>query len=630
MNVRKLAPLFILFIFIIALMQTGCDTLVTENNEYSVYDPTIAVRCFDCHSEFVNDFNLKRAEGQFEHSAHANYALLDVNDCMTPCHTHEGYLALIDTLSGGTDPVSTQLVSAITCYTCHYPHDADVPYGEWKMDSIRGFDVIANFAFDQGADFGMSNNCANCHKATKYITLTDDEQDFGPHFSPQADIVSGRFGAFVGLTDPLDNTEPLFSTHFNNGCISCHYGSTEDDNSGQGYLFAEHTFRLKDPSTDQMYFGTCQQGNCHASDVMDQNFIDSSQYLIAISALADTVQMLLEAFEILDPSDTTGRTINTATTRTEILDSALYNYFLYNYDNSKGIHNPIFVKQLLDTTKTVLDSLPPIIDFIADAPANCLNTDITFTPTIIGTYDSLEWGFGDNVTMVTLDENPVTHSYVSSGNYSVSLTAYSTYTLDSLNDAGDSVIYEQINGSGTFQRDNYIAIEALINPSFAIDSNGTFVTNPQTVCIGDSLQFVSTSTVEGTPTYTWNFGYGTDTVISTDTITHVFDTVGTLTPILNISTTCYDTTISITDLIIVEGAKAIIDTSYVDTVYTFTSNSIGTLDSLRWDYDGNGIYDSLVSPMTVTYNLGQGQTWVFLQVFPPNCTPSIDSILVNP
>ena len=620
MNIRRLAPLFILFIFAIAIIQTGCDTLVTENNEYRVYDPEIAVECFDCHNDANNP--LLRPKGQFENSAHANFALLDINDCMTPCHTHEGYLARFDE----TGSIDTDHLSAITCYTCHSAHTGE--FGEWKMDttSIRGLDSTINFEFGQGTDFGLSNSCAHCHQSTQYITGND--ADFGPHFSPQADVVSGRFGAFVGLNDPFDNTEPLYSSHFDNGCIKCHYGSTADDNSGQGYLFAEHTFRLKDPDTDQMYFGTCQQGNCHGSDVMDQNFIDSSQYLVAISALADTVQMFLEAFEILDPSDTTGRTINTATTRTQILDSALYNYLLYNYDNSKGIHNPVFVKQLLDTTKTVLDSLPPIIDFIADAPANCLNTDITFTPTIIGTYDSLEWSFGDNVTLVTLDENPVTHSYASSGNYSASLTAYSTYILDSLNDAGDSVIYEQINGSGTFQRDNYIAIEALIEPSFVIDTNGTQFTTPITICIGDSLQFVSTSVTGSTPSYTWNFGYGTDEIVSTDTITHVFDTVGTLSPMLSISTSCYDTTISIADLVFVEGAKAIIDTSFVGLQYTFTSNSIGIVDSVQWDYDGTLGYDTTVTSFTFTYP-DAGIRTIRMQVFNTTCGTNVDSLVIN-
>tara|TARA_B100000745_G_C19823084_1_gene271953 strand:- start:12 stop:476 length:465 start_codon:yes stop_codon:yes gene_type:complete len=71
-------------------------------------------------------------------------------------------------------------------------------------------------------------------------------------------------------------------------------------------------------------------------------------------------------------------------------------------------------------SNTVLDSLSTWNIFNADFTFN-INNDMATFNNLSSNFESVLWDFGDGIT--STDENPL-HIYTNSGNYTVSLTAY--------------------------------------------------------------------------------------------------------------------------------------------------------------------------------------------------------------
>ena len=466
MNFRKITPFIILMTFIAIMLQVGCDTLVTENNTIIMTDSTLGVGCFDCHND--TDNLLLRPRGQFDNSAHANYALLDLDimdvSC-TKCHTHEGFLKIVD-----SSITSIKAYSAINCFTCHLPHTGE--YGAWNLDTLRAGGTIG-FVSGLGANLGLSNSCAHCHSATQDVgsgsTIILDE-NFGPHVSPQADVISGRNGYFINIEAPEANP------HTTNGCIKCHYGS--GFGAGQGYIFAEHTFRLEDKNTSQQYFATCNVTGCHLSIPLTAFYSDTT--IMIIDSLADSVKSLLASFEIIDNADTSGLTYTVGDTISQAQAEAYYNYLLFKNDRSRGIHNINFVTELLDTTINILDSLPAVTIFTVDDSLGCFGKAVTFIPSLIGAFDTLYWDFGDGNFDTTAVDTPITNVYSTPGTYSVSLISSSFWTKDSTNNGGVDSTGDTTfiaTSMDTLLKTDFLIIDDLPAASFTIDLD--------TVCVGD-------------------------------------------------------------------------------------------------------------------------------------------------
>ncbi|MBT8196602.1 MAG: M4 family metallopeptidase, partial [Bacteroidia bacterium] len=88
------------------------------------------------------------------------------------------------------------------------------------------------------------------------------------------------------------------------------------------------------------------------------------------------------------------------------------------------------------TWSCTLNNAPPVSDFVASVTQSCDGV-IEFTNNSVGIVDSVHWDFGDGYT--STDYNP-THTYQTSGDYSVEL------------------FVENVNGSNTNLKSNYISI----------------------------------------------------------------------------------------------------------------------------------------------------------------------------
>ncbi len=633
MNFRQITPFMILMFFIALMLQVGCDTLVTENNEIILFDSTLGEACVDaCHTD--NDNLLVRPDGQFKNSAHANFANLDIlvdedgNKCGGACHTHNGFINAIS--SAGA---KTNVDVPLNCYTCHLPHTGE--YNDWDIKIQRGSEssvlLVSGESVALGLEIGSpSNTCVNCHKAVNTVNTVIDASivklnaDFGPRVSPQADILSEKNGFFVEISTPPENS------HIDNGCINCHYGSTTIK-QGQGYTYAEHTFRLEDQNSQ--YNVTCNKSGCHPNTA-NANEIDKfydRPAIVDIDTLSSKVIALLESFEIIDSTNESGLTYYTVGDSVPIIYAkAYYNYLLYKNDGSRGIHNPGFVNTLLSNTRTVLDSLPPIFSFIVDDSTGCSGLGgqtMTFTPSLVGGFDELIWNFDDGTADTTTADTAVFKTYADSGIYDVSLEVLSKW-VDNNSDTMETRVSQVQEGM--------VIIDTVPFVDFAVDYTNANPTD-STFCFGDEVSFINSSTHLGQGTHTWDFGYGLTLgqIINFGddaTASQIYDTVGTFDVSLTVVTECGDITVNKLGLITIGGVMPIIDTTAVDTVYTLTSNSLGIVDSIAWDWDNDGTIDGTSNPIEATYtHTGALQViWAKLTVFTSDgvCTDQTDSVLI--
>lgn len=586
MNFRQITPFFILMIFIAVMLQVGCDTLVTENNTIILVDSTLAIGCFSCHND--EDNLLERPSEQFKNSAHANSALLDIRydisgeKCGDKCHTHQGFLKDVDssiTSYGGT--------STISCYTCHLPHTGD--YGTWDIDTLRASDKNIIFVSGFGADLDNSNSCAHCHSATQAVDIGSDvifDEDFGPHVSPQADILTGRNGYFINIAEPKVNK------HSNNGCINCHFGTYGE---GQGYIYAEHTFKLEDENSLQQFTKTCNVSGCHNDEMTDFYDSDSIRY---IDSLADSTISLLASYEIIDGTDTSGLTYTVGNTVPRIHAEAYYNYLLFKNDRSRGIHNIRFVTDLLDTTINVLDSLPPVTLLTIIDSLGCFGQSVTFTPVLLGAYDSLYWDLGNGQIDTTTSDTSLTTIYATPGTYYAELISVSLWNADSMLIVGSDTTFPSYIAAS---RDTLVRTVIIDDAPIA-----DFTADDDSVCVGDEIAFTSAATHLLPASMIWDFGDGDSAFVPEPT--HAYSTAGTYSVSLEVTTNCGIDNIIKVDLITIL-ANPIAAFTFVttdDLTYEFTDTST---DAVSWDWKFiTGIGTELT---TVDSSTAQNPTYTF-------------------
>jgi PKD repeat protein len=423
MKVRQLLPAIFVLTAIVALILPGCDELVTERIENTVYDSTLGAGCFTCHSDDDNAF--LRPKAQWANSKHASGAHIDTSTTCegAKCHTHEGYISTFDDVI-----VPGPAYSAIGCFTCHSPHSYD--YEIWSDTLLRklrganegGFDTLANGVIYYLDDNDKSIMCVNCHKSvfagsdpasgsTEPVLISED---FGPHFSPQADVLFGTGG--YGFTDTTAVPSHKEAVENRNGCLACHYGTAD------GYRFGEHTFRLRDESDNTQYTVNCNVNGCHAAGQNGGIMADleSAASLATISTLADSLETLLKDQNILD---SVGQ-VRTGLTFQPELVRMLFNYLLYIGDGSRGVHNPNYIRLLLTESIEQYATLPVVANFSADPTSVCVLEDIVFTNSSGGPVDSVIWDFGDTVITDTSAVFTFTHAYENAGSYNITLTAY--------------------------------------------------------------------------------------------------------------------------------------------------------------------------------------------------------------
>ncbi len=301
-------------------------------------------KCSVCHN---NSATIVSAQLQYEHSTHAmndNAAYgnrpAPANDCAR-CHVSQGFLDFMPDGAFNTAFNATmqyQNPQQPNCYTCHSIHK-NFDATDWNLTFAAAKPLLNGGAT---YDKGKSNLCANCHQARAVspmpvvgggdITLTSDR--WGTHHGPTANVLSGK-----GLYDITGTTPiPTSNTHFTgaaNGCVTCHMANAYGDLGGGHTMSMEYDVH----GTETLNTEGCL--TCHSA-AEAKTYTTTLQ--TSIAAKLATLQGLLETKGIYDPAN--GR--NKKATFTADVAGAYLMWQTLSEDRSLGVHNPKYVKAVLD------------------------------------------------------------------------------------------------------------------------------------------------------------------------------------------------------------------------------------------------------------------------------------------
>jgi len=266
-----------------------------------------------------------------------------------PCHSGSG---LVEYLGGGTkyDPNNPGNVS---CAACHDPHTAE----KRKAKAV----VLNN-----GLPIAWGGNgqlCMTCHKSRRdAVPYAEKYVDhFGPHLSPQTDMLAGANAITFGLHIPSSTHRDVIT----NSCVDCHMaptpGSGTEPAEGQEGRdeIGEHTFAMSwdggtpdETSDDVDNVIACT--NCHniaafadlkaRKDVDGDGTVESAQD--EIHGLLHDVGMMLPP--IGEPD------VEVTAEYNKIQLKAAYNYLFVEEDGSHGYHNFQYAVGLLKVSKAAL------------------------------------------------------------------------------------------------------------------------------------------------------------------------------------------------------------------------------------------------------------------------------------
>jgi PKD repeat protein len=508
-------PLPLILLGAASFLIPGCDKLVTQVNNNTVFDSTTGQYCLTCHADTISDSLIQVPTGQWTNSKHSSPDLLEatvllngkpyqVNACGQICHTSQGYIKYT---SSGQSTYQPATPSVIGCATCHLPHTG--VYGNWSADSLRGARQSVTLVNDSVYAAGKSNMCVICHKAKDVAPATGAtvklSGDFGPHFSGQAEVLAG-YGGYHFTSDTVSPSH--FIVKSRDGCLSCHFGmytSGRMVGNGQGFLFGEHTFRLEDKTTNQQFKANCISSDCHQITTFDQGFYASASIAV-LDTLADSLRTLLTNAHILVPSDTNGLEFYSDSTFSADAARILYNYLLYRMDGSHGVHNPNYMHLLLSQSVARWDSLPRA-NFGLELPAGqCVPETILFTDSSTGSIDHYVWRFGDGDTSTEVSPE---HVYLRRGSFTPKLI---------------------VSGPGGI--DSMIAVTTIVTDSLPFPK---FTISPTGAAVGATVTFIDSSL--HADSRIWDFGDGSPTV--TDSVTtHVYTTSATFSVKLLLQNAC--------------------------------------------------------------------------------------------
>jgi hypothetical protein len=213
--------------------------------------------------------------------------------------------------------------------------------------------------------YNKGNACVWCHKSrkdvTNYILPTNNNLSstyWGPHEGPQSDIYTGQGGYHYAFQSYVSGSHAGFV----NGCLDCHMVKVAaNENIGN------HTF---DPQ-----LSTCT-AQCHIGITSFDTMVTNSNIPAGIQELRVILNnkgwltrstaapyVALTATQLADKNYALDLTLPSSGLTADQA-GAVYNYLLIARGSARGIHNPVYVKELLfDSIKSLTGSAPVSIPF---------------------------------------------------------------------------------------------------------------------------------------------------------------------------------------------------------------------------------------------------------------------------
>jgi PKD repeat protein len=201
---------------------------------------------------------------------------------------------------------------------------------------------------------------------------------------------------------------------------------------------------------------------------------------------------------------------------------------------------------------------PPIADFTASPRAGTAALFVQFTDTSLNTPTEWQWNFGDGGTSTV--QHP-SHTYLRSGQFTVTLVVNNTYGFDSRTQT------------------NYITVVPAGQPT--VD----FTAIPRTGTAPLAVQFSDASVGENITAYHWNFGDGQTSELPNPS--HVYDTAGEYTVNLTITSNGLPYNREVPKYITVDPKAAFNATpteGVADLTVQFMDVSTGKPDTWEWGF----------------------------------------------
>ncbi len=287
--------------------------------------------CGACHD---NTETIEIISAQWGNSIHAigGHNFENRTTC-APCHTSQGFKEVVNTDTTAT-MAAVQNPANINCYTCHKIHDT---YAKADFE-LRKTTPHTFWLTKETVDLGAANLCLACHQPRTSYVIPDvnnpggmynvTNSRFGPHHGSQGSTLTGT--AFYLVGGGYSN-----SSHVNitDACVTCHMADPI------GYTAGGHSFSMYDAAEGEYNVAGCAP--CHTADEAIQLIEELHP---EIEALLTELQTLLEAAGIYNPVNGLAKTGE----YTNKVAGAYWNYISIEEDRSLGVHNPKFVKRLLE------------------------------------------------------------------------------------------------------------------------------------------------------------------------------------------------------------------------------------------------------------------------------------------
>jgi formate-dependent nitrite reductase cytochrome c552 subunit len=344
----KFVPFFVVLPLIMASCEGPMGPVGEQGEKGDKGDPGTTLACADCHN---NSSPMTAYAAQWSTSIHAtggNAAYANRTGCVQ-CHTSQGFLEYV--AEGSTADISVpENPMQINCYTCHKIHQTYTT-ADWGFTKPGAQVLEVKYAgADVTWDKGSSNQCVFCHQErTVSPAPSVNGTDFaitntriGPHHGPNSNLILGKHPfELPGTAYPA--TPNGHST--SNGCVTCHMSAP------YGYLAGGHNMGLTYEShgTEAMLTSGC--ATCH-TDANTLNTLISS-FKAEISDKMDNLEAQLIAAGVYDTSTELAK-------KGTFKANAVLAYLNYNTvkeDRSNGIHNPGYIKVLLDNSIAAMTAL---------------------------------------------------------------------------------------------------------------------------------------------------------------------------------------------------------------------------------------------------------------------------------
>jgi len=231
------------------------------------------------------------------------------------CHTAQGYWREI--LAGKKSQAPYENASGITCEACH------------DVEKMSGSDLSLRAGSPEKA-------CTGCHD----ILVQNDDTGFSSCL--QGTMLRGEGGA------EFEGTAYRTATHsqVGNNCVGCHMA--ESPAGEKQFLLGGHVFRVITKGQEPRLFNDTGCMECHVTITLGG--IDKSQ--------AEVKGLMQELKDRLPKQPDGEPKFPEDLSLSKIQAKAAFNYHYILKDGTWGIHNPIYIRQLLQSSLEALGTVP--------------------------------------------------------------------------------------------------------------------------------------------------------------------------------------------------------------------------------------------------------------------------------